>query len=169
VDLPQLAVLSSVAATPPIAGLHRGAAADNRFALRLRADGGYTIAPGAAHTAFVGPDAIRHARPFWQLLRGNWRHTRLGLAPRGFPDAWTTPRRWDADRPGPFEALRVLDPAPDRRALEAVRRAFARAFPSVGLPPVVRAWAGMIDTLPDVVPVIDRVPALPGLVVGTGL
>lgn len=168
-ELPQLAVLSSVAATPPLAGLHSGAAADSRFALRLRADGGYTIAPGAAHTAFVGPDALRHARPFWQLLRGNWRHTRLGIAPRGFPDAWTTPRRWDADRPGPFEALRVLDPAPDLRALAEVRRAFARAFPSVGLPPIARAWAGMIDTLPDVVPVIDRVAALPGLVVGTGL
>lgn len=168
-DLPQLAVLSSVAATPPIAGLHSGAAADSEFALRLRADGGYTLAPGGAHTAYVGPDAIRHARPFWQLLRGNWRRTRLGIAPRGFPDAWTTPRRWDADRPGPFEALRVLDPAPDLRALTAVRRAFARAFPSIGLPPIARTWAGMIDTLPDVVPVIDRVAALPGLVVGTGL
>jgi glycine/D-amino acid oxidase-like deaminating enzyme len=168
-ELPQLAVLSSALATPPLPGLHRGAAADARFALRLRADGGYTLAPGATHTAFVGPDAIRHARPFWQLLRGNWRHTRLGIAPRGFPDAWTTPRRWSPDAPGPFEALRVLNPAPDLRALAAVCRAFARAFPGAGLPPVARAWAGMIDTLPDVVPVIDRVAALPGLVVGTGL
>jgi glycine/D-amino acid oxidase-like deaminating enzyme len=31
------------------------------------------------------------------------------------------------------------------------------------------AWAGMIDTLPDVVPVIDRVPSLPGLIVATGM
>lgn len=169
VNLPQLAVLSSVAATPPIPGLHTGAAADSRFALRLRADGGYTLAPGAAHTAFVGPDAIRHARPFWQALRGNWRHTRLGLAPRGFPDAWATPRRWDPGQPSPFEAMRILDPTPDRRALAAVRRAFARAFPGIGLPPIARTWAGMIDTLPDVVPVIDHVPAIPGLILGTGL
>lgn len=168
-DLPQLAVLSSVAATPPLPGLHSGAAADSRFALRLRADGGYTLAPGAAHTAFVGPDAFRHARPFWQLLSSNWRNTKLALPARHTPDSWTTPRRWAPDRPSPFEALRILNPAPDQAALAAVRRAFARAFPATGLPPVARTWAGLIDTLPDVVPVIDRVAALPGLVVGTGL
>lgn len=168
IGLPQLSVLSSAFATPPLPGLHRGAAADRDFALRLRADGGYTVAPGSAHGALVGPDAIRHARPFWQLLRGNWRHTRLGLPPRGFPDAWTTPRRWDADRPGPFEALRILDPAPDTRALAAAAAAFARAFPGTGRPAAARAWAGMIDMLPDVVPVIDHVAALPGLVLGTG-
>ncbi|HQY43904.1 MAG TPA: FAD-binding oxidoreductase, partial [Paracoccaceae bacterium] len=31
------------------------------------------------------------------------------------------------------------------------------------------AWAGMIDTMPDVVPVIDHVAALPGLTIATGL
>jgi glycine/D-amino acid oxidase-like deaminating enzyme len=169
VSLPQLSVLSSVAATPPMPGLHAGAAGDSRFALRLRADGGYTLAPGAAHTAWIGPDAFRHALPFWQLFSGNWRHTKLGWPKPGFPDAWTTPRRWSGDEPGPFEALRILDPAPDLRALEAVRRAFARAFPAHGLPELRRTWAGLIDTLPDAVPVIDRVARIPGLVLSTGL
>lgn len=169
-NLPQLSVLSSVAQTLPMAPFHLGAAADSDFALRRRADGGYTLAPGAAHTAFVGRDALRHAVPFAKLLASNWRHTRLRPgAPRHFPDAWTTPRRWSADRPSPFEAMRILDPAPDLRALNAVRRAFARAFPALGLPPILRSWAGMIDTMPDVVPVIDHVAALPGLVLGTGL
>lgn len=170
VDLPQLSVLSSVAATAPMPDVHAGAAADNVFALRRREDGGYTLAPGATHTAYLGPDAFRHVRPFWQILKDNWRHTRLRpAAPAGFPDGWRTPRAWDMDAPGPFEALRILDPAPDLRALEAVRRAFADAFPALGPPKVRRSWAGMIDTLPDVVPVIDHVPALPGLVIGTGL
>lgn len=169
VNLPQLSVLSSVAATDPMPDLHAGAAADSGFALRRRADGGYTLAPGATHTAYVGPDAIRHARPFAQLLRGNWRHTRLAVAPRDYPDAWPTPRRWSPDAPGPFEALRILNPAPDTRALAAVQRAFARAFPALGPPRFRRTWAGLIDTLPDAVPVIDRVAALTGLVLGTGL
>jgi glycine/D-amino acid oxidase-like deaminating enzyme len=30
------------------------------------------------------------------------------------------------------------------------------------------AWAGMIDTMPDVVPVIDHVTAIEGLTLGTG-
>jgi glycine/D-amino acid oxidase-like deaminating enzyme len=168
-DLPQLSVLSSVMATPPMPDIHAGAAADSGFALRRRADGGYTLAPGSAHTAYVGPDAFRHARVFGQLLRGNWRHTRLALPPRGFPDGWRTERRWSPDQPGPFEALRILNPEPDARALAAVRRDFARAFPGLGVPQMRRSWAGLIDTLPDAVPVIDRVAALPGLVLGTGL
>ena len=35
--------------------------------------------------------------------------------------------------------------------------------------PMRAAWAGLIDVLPDVVPVVDRVDALPGLIVATGM
>jgi glycine/D-amino acid oxidase-like deaminating enzyme len=31
------------------------------------------------------------------------------------------------------------------------------------------AWAGMIDSLPDIVPVIDRVAQVPGLIAATGM
>jgi len=118
----------------------------------------------------VGPDAFRHARAYWTVLRASWRGTRLRLAaPRGFPDAWTTPRRWQIETPGPFEATRILNPAPDLAALARVRAAFGAAFPTLGRPVLRAAWGGMIDTMPDVVPVLDRVAALPGLVLGTGL
>ncbi|HBR96336.1 MAG TPA: D-amino-acid oxidase, partial [Gammaproteobacteria bacterium] len=33
---------------------------------------------------------------------------------------------------------------------------------------IEEAWAGLIDVTPDSLPVIDRVSALPGLVVATG-
>ena len=65
--------------------------------------------------------------------------------------------------------MRVLDPAPDMRALKAVCDAFAAAFPALGRPELRATWAGMIDTMPDVVPILDPVAALPGLVLGTGL
>jgi len=170
VALPQLAVLSSVAATGALDAPFDGAAVDDAFAVRRRADGGVTLAPGASHGMHLGPDALRHARAFATVLRASWRSTRLRpAAPRGFPDAWTTPRRWDADRPGPFERMRTLDPAPDARALMAATIAFGRAFPALGRPPLRATWAGMIDTMPDVVPVLDRVAALPGLTLGTGL
>ena len=41
-------------------------------------------------------------------------------------------------------------------------------FPHLGPVQIKSAWAGMIDTMPDIVPVMDRVAALPGLTVGTG-
>ncbi|MCA3457019.1 MAG: FAD-binding oxidoreductase [Rhodobacter sp.] len=170
VILPQLAVLASVAATPPMPEIYPGAAADNHFAFRRRADGGYSLAPGASHDFFPGPDALRHARLFLPVLKKDWRSMHLRpLAPAGYPDGWTTPRRWSADRPSPFEAIRILNPTPSRRALAAVQDAFARAFPALGRPQLRSTWAGMIDTMPDVVPVIDRVAAIPGLTIATGL
>jgi glycine/D-amino acid oxidase-like deaminating enzyme len=42
-------------------------------------------------------------------------------------------------------------------------------FPKVGSIRPRSAWAGMIDTMPDVVPVVDHVSALPGLIVGCGM
>jgi glycine/D-amino acid oxidase-like deaminating enzyme len=170
VILPQLAVLASVAATAPMPEIYPGAAADNHFAFRRRADGGYSLAPGASHDFFLGPDALRHARIFLPVLKKDWRSTHLRpVAPAGYPDGWTTPRRWSADRPSPFEAIRILNPAPSRRALSAVQESFARAFPALGRPQLRSTWAGMIDTMPDVVPVIDRVAAIPGMTIATGL
>ncbi len=170
VDIPQLSVLASVVATEPLPQVFDGCAADARVAFRRRADGGYTLAPSSAHDSYVGPDALRHLRRYAGQLPGEVRQSGIRLAaPRHWPDAWGTPRRWSGDDISPFERLRVLDPAPNRRRVAQVLRRFAAAFPRLGPVRARRAWAGMIDTLPDMVPVIDRVAALPGLVVVTGL
>ncbi|MEW9919120.1 NAD(P)/FAD-dependent oxidoreductase [Marimonas sp. MJW-29] len=170
VSIPQLSVRESVAATEPMPEVFAGAAASGRVAFRRRADGGYTLAPGGVSELFIGPDAFRALAFYLPQLRASPFSQRYRpAAPEGFPDAWGTPRRWSADDTTPFEAMRVLNPAPNRRHLARVARGFAALFP--GLPPVrVRtAWAGMIDTMPDVVPIVDHVAELPGLVLGTGM
>ena len=170
VRIPQLSVLASVAATVPMAEVFAGNAADDRFAFRRREDGGYTLAPGAHHDFFIGPDAFRHFWPFVRMLKADFRKTSFRLrAPEGFPDAWGVERRWGGDEVSPFEQVRVLEPQPNMKALARVQDDFARAFPRLGRPEIKAAWAGMIDTIPDVVPVIDRVEALPGLVIATGM
>lgn len=170
VTIPQLSVLSSAAATAPLPEHFAGAAADRGFAFRRRADGGYTLAPGEFHEVFLGPDTLRHARSFLpHVLADPLGHRILPAAPAGYPDGWRTPRRWGTEEASPFEHQRILNPRPNLRALAKVQDAFARAFPTIGRPRLARAWAGMIDTMPDVVPVIDHIPALPGLVVATGL
>jgi glycine/D-amino acid oxidase-like deaminating enzyme len=65
--------------------------------------------------------------------------------------------------------MRVLNPKPNKGKLKALTRDFAALFPNIGPVRIKAAWAGMIDTMPDVVPVVDRVAALPGLTVGTGM
>lgn len=170
VSLPQLLVRATVTATVPLNLPFEGGAADNRFAFRKRQDGGLTLTPGSRHDFFLGPDAFRHFRAFLPVLRKDWRSTRFRpAAPEGFPDAWGTPRQWAADRESPFERLRILNPAPNLAFIERIRDQFAAAFPQVGRPGIAAAWAGMIDTMPDVVPVIDHVAALPGLTIATGL
>lgn len=169
IRIPQLAVLASVAATEPLPEVFAGNACDADFAFRRRADGGYSIAPGAEHDFFIGPDALRSVAAYLPVLRKDWRSTRFRpAAPAHYPDAWATPRRWDADGPSPFERLRILNPAPNMATLGRVQEAFARAFPALGRPRLRATWAGMIDTMPDVVPVLDRAP-LPGLFIATGL
>ncbi len=169
VMIPQLSVLASVAATGPMPEVFAGNAADDVFAFRRRADGGYTLAPGAEHDFFPGRDAIASLHTFLPILRKDWRSTHFRpLAPRGYPDAWTTPRHWSPDAPSPFEKLRILDPAPNMATIGRVQDAFARAFPALGRPVLKSAWAGMIDTMPDVVPVIDHAP-IPGLTIATGM
>ena len=170
VALPQLSVLASVAATGPLPEIFAGNAADGAFAFRRRADGGYTIAPGTNHDFFVGPDSFRHLGAFLPTLRKDWRSTRFrAAAPKGYPDGWGTDRRWSGDETSPFERQRILSPQPSIRALAALSTEFARAFPAIGRPPMVTSWAGMIDTMPDLVPVVDRIAAVAGLVVATGL
>ncbi len=170
VSLPQLSVRESVVATSVLPEVHAGAVAEAGLAFRRRADGGYTLAPGAAPELYVGPDAFRAFRHYLPQLRNNPFGQRFrASAPKGFPDAWTTPRRWAADSLSPFEAMRILDPAPDHRRLRKVLKQFAALYPA--LPPITArtSWAGMIDTMPDIVPVVDHCAQIPGLTIGTGM
>ncbi len=170
VALPQLSVRATVAATDPLPVVYPGGATDHRIAFRPRTDGGYSLAAGGFHELFVGPDAFRALPKFLAQMRADPLGTRfLPFAPKGFPDAWSTPRRWSADAPSPFETMRVLDPKPNAAKLRALVREVAARFPQLGEVRLKSAWAGMIDTMPDVVPVVDRVADLPGLTVGTGM
>lgn len=169
VHIPQLSVLASVAATEPMPEIFPGAATDDRFAFRRRADGGYSLAPGSEHDFFVGPDAFRSFARYLPVLAKDFRSTTFrAAAPRGFPDSWGTRRNWAADEPSPFEAIRVLNPAPNMGTVRRFVADFTRTFPGLGTPRLKAVWAGMIDTMPDVVPVIDRAP-IAGLVIATGM
>ena len=170
VGLPQLAVRESVCATHALPQVYTGAAERHGVAFRRRQDGGYTLAPGGMSELLIGPDAFRALPKYLPQLRASpFSQTYRPAAPAGFPDAWGTPRRWNASEISPFERMRVLNPKPNRQHLKTLRKRFARLFPS--MPPVrVRtSWAGMIDTMPDVVPVVDHCAALPGLTIATGM
>ncbi|UWP87980.1 NAD(P)/FAD-dependent oxidoreductase [Aliiroseovarius crassostreae] len=171
VTIPQLAVRATVAQTKPLPEVASFAATGGGpVSFRRRADGGYTLAPGGFHEFMIGPDAVRACRAFWPLVKQDPFGTRyLPAAPNGYPDAWTTPRRWRDDEVSPFERVRVLNPRPHLGKVEALARGFATLFPDLGEVGLERAWAGMIDAMPDVVPIVDAVQDLPGVILATGM
>lgn len=170
VSIPQLSVRSSVARTAEMAEVFAGNAADEELAFRRREDGGYTVSALGSHDLYIGPDAFRHLRAWLPLAAKSLGETRFRLsAPRHYPDGWRTARNWRADEESPFERCRVLEPAPEYGRAALVKQRFANRFPALGAPELTHEWAGMIDAMPDVVPVVDRAPSIEGLIIATGM
>jgi glycine/D-amino acid oxidase-like deaminating enzyme len=122
------------------------------------------------HGFNLGPDAFRRLRAYLPVLCKSWRGIDLHLNhPPGYPDSWGASRNWRTDETSPFEHTRVLEPAVNKKYMAILRERFARRFPKIGEPEVLNSWAGLIDVMPDVVPIVDRTPSLPGLVIATGM
>jgi glycine/D-amino acid oxidase-like deaminating enzyme len=167
IDLPQLKVLGSVFRTAPLSGGPEVTAGGSVFAFRKRLDGGYTIARRNANVADITPDSFRLLLQYLPTLRQNYGEIRLRIG-RRFLEEWGTRRTWPLDQATPFEAMRVLDPAPKQATLEEARAALSRAFPVFARMQVAEGWGGLIDVTPDAVPVIGEVAAIPGFFLATG-
>ena len=165
--LPQLKVRSSVMRTAPLDGAPESALWCNDVAFRRRLDGGYNIANGHVNVVPLVPDSFRFFADFLPALRMD--HKSLKLRPgQRFVQEWREARPVPLDQTSPYEKTRVLDPAPDRRYLQAALTNLSRMFPAFASARVVQEWAGMIDVMPDAIPVISPVDSLPGLIVATG-
>jgi glycine/D-amino acid oxidase-like deaminating enzyme len=168
IRLPQLKVLASVLRTAPVTGGPEACTYMTDLGYRKRLDGGYTIARGASHVAPLVPDSVRYLQEFLPVIR----HEGLsGLKPRFNAQSMfelRAPRQWALDGPSPFEAMRVLDPAPNRAMNRAALDRMIELYPQFRSVPVIQEWAGYIDVTPDVVPYIGSVGDLPGLTIATG-
>lgn len=169
VDLPQLSVKETVARTeaaPDGSECFSGNAASGTLAFRRRRDGGFSLAAAEHREHFVSGDSFRHFRPFWPLLKRSWPTVELSFT--GNPMATPAPSRWTGNDKSPFEYVRVLDPQPDPGLVRRIGGRFGSHFPSLRNVGLIEAWSGMIDTTPDVVPVIDEAPGMAGLTIATG-
>lgn len=170
VSLPQLTVRNVVSQTAPLPEILKGTAIDEGLAFRRRADGGYSLSARIPNDFYLGWHALRSAKHFLPTLVSSLDNPRMRLfGPREYPDGWFPAQRWDADRVSPFERTRVLDPPSDSHAVESMEREFGFLFPGLGKPTILKSWAGMIDFMPDIVPVVDRLDKLEGLILATGM
>ena len=167
IKVPQLRVRGSVARTAPAEAVCDGNMIHSRLALRRRQDGGYTLAHGTILEHFITPSTIRHGARFMPAWLMEARSMRLSLG-REFLKEWATPMSWSLDETSPFEQCRVLDPQPNVKILRQIRKNLDALFPKLAATPIVESWAGMIETTPDVIPIIDETVSLPGFHIATG-
>jgi glycine/D-amino acid oxidase-like deaminating enzyme len=165
--LPQLKVRASVMRTAPLEGAPTTALWSKEVGFRKRLDGGYTVADGHANIAPIVPDSLHFLGDFMPAMLMEWRSLRLRLDGR-FLQEWREARSVPLDQPSPYEAVRVLDPAPDRASLRKALGTLTSRFPAFAGARIVQEWAGLIDVTPDAIPVISKVESLAGLVVATG-
>jgi len=167
IELPQLKVLATVMRTEPLEGGPEISASGGLFGFRKRMDGGYTVATLGVRTIDLVPDHFRLFFDYLPAVRLHWKKLRFRVGGR-WAEEWRVPRRWGLDDASPFEAVRVLDPEPDRFVVERARTATAEAFPVFRSAVVAESWGGMIDVMPDAIPVISPVETLPGFFIATG-
>jgi glycine/D-amino acid oxidase-like deaminating enzyme len=120
-----------------------------------------------ANVAHIVPDSFRLFADFLPALAKQRHELRLRLGDRFLIEA-KTPRRWAMDEVSPFERVRILDPRPDEAILAEGQRNLIKAFPAFRDMKVAASWGGLVDVMPDGVPVIGEVPRLPGFYLATG-
>ncbi|MDK3019604.1 NAD(P)/FAD-dependent oxidoreductase [Pseudodonghicola flavimaris] len=167
IALPQLKLLNTVMRTSAVEGGPEVSVWADRFALRKRADGGYTVASGVENTCDLVPDSFRLMRAFLPALFHEWSSLSFRLSGRWREEA-RMPRRWAPGDVTPFETCRVLDPAPSEKVLKSCWAEAQRAFPLLQGAQMLQSWGGMIDVTPDAVPVISAVEGMAGMHIATG-
>ncbi len=167
IKVPQLKVRGTVARTAACDSVLEGNVFDELLGIRRREDGGYTVAHGSILQHGITPSTLRWSFKFIAALLQERKSLSISLG-KEFVDELRLPRRWALDDVSPFERMRVLDPEPSQRVLRGIRRNIDTMFPQLADVPIVEAWAGMVETSPDVVPMIGPVEELRGFYLATG-
>jgi len=165
IALPQLAVKGTVARTVTAPEIFSGAAELGDVYIRRRRDGGYTVACDLVDH-HLGPNSLRYLASYIPaMLSGNQIRLRLRPDPtqRGLLAG-----NWSGEDATAFEAHRVLNLNPSAKALRIMRRNLDKRVPELQGTEFAESWAGVIDVMPDIVPVMDKVDAVPGLFLATG-
>ena len=154
IRLPQLTVKASVARTAEAPLIFNGNASGSQVSFRRRLDGGYTVASSDYLEIFPGLDHLRFLGDFLPLVKAS-----LGKLKLRVPELQVN---------GDYTRHRILNPVPTAKTVARIKARLADRVPAFRDLELVEAWSGMIDALPDVVPVLDKADELDGLWISTG-
>jgi glycine/D-amino acid oxidase-like deaminating enzyme len=167
VDLPQAGVRTTILRTKPTTDIAQGGLYTPEVAFTRRLDGGYSIAISGRGTLEVTPQGMRYAPRFIPMFRKHVKALHFGIG-RSFFEGPEAIARWSLDQVSPFERIRVLDPAPDKKMAHLTLARAKALYPALANVEVAETWGAWIDSTPDATPVISQVPSLPGFFVAAG-
>jgi glycine/D-amino acid oxidase-like deaminating enzyme len=166
--LPVRSVRSTVCVTEPMAHVTDLAVRGLDVAFRQARSGALWLGRVSTGSADydVTLESFRHLRWFLPNFMANRDMLRLHVGRPLLQDVLRALPGTRARR-HPFAHTVDAEPPPNAATAEANREAFMRHFPSLGEVRIARTWAGIIDTLPDLLPVLGATPA-PGFLIATG-
>ena len=167
IRFPQASIRSSIATiSPSPAGLpdalHTAAVSITR-----RGDAGHALAISGRGLVDITPQQLRFSPQFLPMFLKRWRAFAPGGL-EGIRSGHETLKRWRLDAPTPMERMRILDPAPSRRAVQLMLARAIELMPAIRESAVTNTWAGYIDATPDGVPAIGKIDQVPGFILAAG-
>ncbi len=166
IDLPQANVIGTAMRTTVAPKVITHALYTPTFCVRPAVDGSFTLSIAGRGRLELTPQAMRYARTFYAPFKSRLKNLKFRMGSSFFngPDALGD---WAFDQTSPFERIRVMDPTPDGAMMREAIAALSAEYPALAGVRIVKAWGGLIDSTPDIIPVIS--PAGPaGLVLSTG-
>jgi glycine/D-amino acid oxidase-like deaminating enzyme len=167
IKVPQLRVRGTVARTNVINSPIKGNIFDKNIGIRKRNDGGYTVAHGSVLDHSITPSTFRYAPKYLRALWKEFNALKISIG-MDFFDELKVPKKWKLDEKSPFEYMRVLNPSPNQSVIDDIERSLGSIFPEFKNASIIESWAGMVETTPDVAPIICESDNIPGFFIGTG-
>jgi glycine/D-amino acid oxidase-like deaminating enzyme len=167
ISVPQLKVRGTVARTNSVETKINGTIFDRQVSIRKRTDGGYTVAHGSTFDHAITPSSLRYSAKYLRALISEFSALKLSIG-ADFIDELAAPKQWDLDKKSPFEMNRVLNPKPNKKTISQIQKKLGEVYPELKDANIVESWAGMVETTPDVVPVISHIDTIPGFYLATG-
>jgi len=167
VRFPQAAVRQTIMAVSTAALALPDAFFSKSVSITRRGDGCHTLAISGHARVDPTSQFLRFHREFVPMFLHRWRNLSPGGL-EGMRSGHEGMSRWRLDRPTPMESMRILDPKVDQGAVRLTRQRAAALVPALGSAPIVGSWAGYVDSTPDGVPVISKIPSAPGLILAAG-
>jgi glycine/D-amino acid oxidase-like deaminating enzyme len=166
IDLPQAIVHGSVARTMTGPDLLPECVSTPGFSARRRTDDGYTVAMSGRGTVHLTPSLLRYGMKFLPMFLQRRKGLKIRFGKAFFDELLAA--RWNGDQVSPFEKTRIIDPPADMELLGRALAEFHTTFPELASLGIADSWGGAIDSMPDAIPVISPVDAMPGFFIATG-